>query len=153
MQRTSRSVVLATPCLVDGPEPRLDISSLAHIWFSPYNPAVPLLPWSPFPLLRLGQSHFPGKDTIGKDSAGLLSPECGEVEDLRRYAAVSLCLTPGLAFPFWPCTNPAPCLLSRKQLIQLPHNRVDNKRTKGELFVSERAGGGGYRPAVRYILV
>lgn len=37
-------------------------------------------PMDTLPNPEAGQGRFPGKDTIGKDSAGLSWPECGEVE-------------------------------------------------------------------------
>ena len=62
---------------------------------------MPLLPISAFPQLDGWAEPFPGKDTtIGKDSAGLSSPECGEVEVFEAICYRFNSHTPGLAYPF-----------------------------------------------------
>lgn len=61
-----------------GSEPSLDIFRLVGLALE--APAVPLLLHSASPDVNSWQSQFPGKDTIGKDSARLSPSDCGEVE-------------------------------------------------------------------------
>lgn len=42
-------MLFATACLVGESEPRLDISSLIHVYFSPWSLLVPLRSWLPSP--------------------------------------------------------------------------------------------------------